>query len=100
MAKLSSVNKNDARREQAMRRKKLRDQLRRLIKKGSDDEREQALVKLHKSKRNDSLCRVINRCRSCGRDHAVLRKFGMCRLCLRETVMKRGDAPGVRKASW
>ena len=28
-----------------------------------------------------------------------LRKFGLCRVCLRELANK-GEVPGVRKASW
>ncbi|MBA3445321.1 MAG: type Z 30S ribosomal protein S14, partial [Gemmatimonadales bacterium] len=30
---------------------------------------------------------------------AVLRKFGLCRICFRELALK-GEIPGVRKASW
>ena len=30
---------------------------------------------------------------------AVLRKFGLCRICFRELAL-RGEIPGVRKASW
>jgi small subunit ribosomal protein S14 len=40
-----------------------------------------------------------NRCRICGRPHAYLRKFGMCRICFRN-LAHRGQIPGVRKASW
>ena len=39
------------------------------------------------------------RCRICGRPHAVLRKYGICRICFRELAY-RGQIPGVRKASW
>ncbi|MDW7676954.1 MAG: type Z 30S ribosomal protein S14 [Bacillota bacterium] len=39
------------------------------------------------------------RCKRCGRPHAVLRKFGICRICFRELAYK-GQIPGVRKASW
>lgn len=39
------------------------------------------------------------RCRRCGRSRAYLRKFGMCRLCVRALV-HRGEIPGVTKASW
>jgi small subunit ribosomal protein S14 len=39
------------------------------------------------------------RCNRCGRPHAVLRKFGICRICFRELAYK-GQIPGVRKASW
>ncbi|NLC88559.1 MAG: type Z 30S ribosomal protein S14 [Clostridiaceae bacterium] len=43
--------------------------------------------------------REHNRCQLCGRPHAYMRKFGVCRLCFRELAYK-GQVPGVRKASW
>jgi small subunit ribosomal protein S14 len=43
--------------------------------------------------------RAHARCKICGRPHATLRKFGICRLCFRELAYK-GQIPGVRKASW
>ena len=43
--------------------------------------------------------REYNRCKICGRPHAYLRKFGICRICFRELAYK-GEIPGVRKASW
>jgi small subunit ribosomal protein S14 len=43
--------------------------------------------------------RGISRCARCGRPRAFYRKFGLCRICLRELANK-GEVPGVRKASW
>jgi small subunit ribosomal protein S14 len=43
--------------------------------------------------------RVHNRCKLCGRPHAYLRKYGICRLCFRELAYK-GQIPGIKKASW
>ncbi|WP_103896586.1 type Z 30S ribosomal protein S14 [Caloramator fervidus] len=43
--------------------------------------------------------RAYTRCRICGRPHAVLRKFGVCRICFRELAYK-GAIPGCKKASW
>ena len=43
--------------------------------------------------------RGYNRCQRCGRPRAYLRKFGMCRICVRELAL-RSELPGVRKASW
>jgi small subunit ribosomal protein S14 len=43
--------------------------------------------------------RSYNRCRRCGRPRAYLRKFGMCRICVRQLAL-RGELPGVVKASW
>ncbi|MCM1315976.1 MAG: type Z 30S ribosomal protein S14, partial [Alistipes senegalensis] len=40
-----------------------------------------------------------NRCKICGRPHAYLRKFGICRICFRE-LAHDGQIPGVKKASW
>ncbi|BAK81774.1 type Z 30S ribosomal protein S14 [Candidatus Arthromitus sp. SFB-rat-Yit] len=43
--------------------------------------------------------RVYTRCNLCGRPHAVLRKFGICRICFRELAYK-GQIPGCTKSSW
>ena len=40
-----------------------------------------------------------NRCQLCGRPHAYIRKYGICRLCFR-VLAHKGQIPGVRKASW
>jgi small subunit ribosomal protein S14 len=39
------------------------------------------------------------RCKLCGRARAVYRKFGVCRICLRN-MASDGLIPGMRKASW
>ncbi len=43
--------------------------------------------------------RGYTRGRKCGRARSVYRKFGLCRICLREMV-HAGEIPGVTKASW
>ncbi len=43
--------------------------------------------------------RTYNRCRRCGRPHAYMRRFGLCRICFRQLALA-GDLPGVTKASW
>ena len=43
--------------------------------------------------------RGYNRCLRCGRARAYYRKFGLCRICLRELAL-RGEIPGLVKASW
>ena len=43
--------------------------------------------------------REYSRCRRCGRPRAVYRKFGLCRICLRE-MAHAGELPGVQKSSW
>ena len=45
------------------------------------------------STRND------NRCRRCGRPRAYLRKFTLCRICLRE-IAHQGQIPGLTQSSW
>jgi small subunit ribosomal protein S14 len=42
---------------------------------------------------------AYNRCKICGRPHAYMRKFGMCRICFRELAYE-GQIPGVTKSSW
>lgn len=43
--------------------------------------------------------RVRNRCKRCGRPRGYYRKFGLCRICLRELALQ-GLIPGLAKASW
>ena len=43
--------------------------------------------------------RAYTRCNRCGRPHSVYRKFGLCRICLRERA-HQGLIPGVTKSSW
>ena len=43
--------------------------------------------------------REYTRCQKCGRPHAVMSKFGLCRICFRELAYK-GQIPGVKKSSW
>lgn len=43
--------------------------------------------------------RIRLRCKLCGRPRAVYRKFGICRICLRN-LASDGLIPGLKKASW
>ena len=43
--------------------------------------------------------RIRRRCRLCGRPRAVYRKFGVCRICLRD-LAHQGVIPGMTKSSW
>jgi len=65
----------------------------------TDEEKWDAQVGLQKLPRDASPCRLRNRCQETGRPHAVLRKFRLSRIKLREAMM-RGDVPGLKKASW
>ena len=40
-----------------------------------------------------------SRCHRCGRSRAYFRKFGLCRICLREAAHE-GYVPGMTKSSW
>jgi small subunit ribosomal protein S14 len=43
--------------------------------------------------------RAYNRCSRCGRPRAYYRRFGVCRICLRE-LAHEGVIPGLTKSSW
>jgi small subunit ribosomal protein S14 len=43
--------------------------------------------------------RAYTRCKICGRARGVYKKFGICRICLRNLANK-GEIPGMRKSSW
>jgi small subunit ribosomal protein S14 len=73
----------------------LRSELR-LKSKAGDDEATAALQELP---RDSSHIRNTRRCNCCGRPRATLRRFGVCRICLRKLAMT-GMIPGVRKSSW
>jgi small subunit ribosomal protein S14 len=53
-----------------------------------------------KAKRTPKIkVRGYTRCQRCGRPRAVLRKFGLCRICVRQ-LAHAGELPGVTKSSW
>ena len=43
--------------------------------------------------------RNYERCKRCGRARSYYRKFGLCRICLRE-LAHQGFIPGMTKSSW
>ncbi len=49
--------------------------------------------------KNHRKAKYSSRCERCGRPHAVISKFKLCRICFRELAYK-GQIPGVKKASW
>ncbi|MGH8534573.1 MAG: 30S ribosomal protein S14 [Gammaproteobacteria bacterium] len=65
----------------------------------SEDDRQQARVKLYLLPRDSSPVRLRNRCRATGRPRGFYRKFGLSRNKLRLAAMD-GDVPGLVKASW
>ncbi len=77
-----------------------RSELKSLIKSSTDyDVIMEAQTKLAKLPVNSNPVRHNTRCQQCGRPHAVYRKFGLCRICLRQQLMT-GNVTGGRKSSW
>ena len=56
-------------------------------------------IKVRASRTPKFKVREYTRCQRCGRPHAVLRKYGICRICFRELAYK-GQIPGIKKSSW
>ncbi len=101
MAKTCMIAREDKRKRLVQNARVRRQKLREVIKNPNTgfDEKVAAVIKLNKSPRNESAIRMRSRCQLCGRPRAVYRKFGLCRIHLREAAM-RGDVPGLVKASW
>jgi len=101
MAKLSIINREQKRsnmvRKYAVKRSELKKKI--IDMSLSDEERQDARLKLNKMPRDASPSRRRNRCALTGRPHGYYRKFGLSRNKLREAAM-RGDIPGLVKASW
>ncbi|MBV1916892.1 MAG: 30S ribosomal protein S14 [Sphingomonadaceae bacterium] len=101
MAKLSSVNKNERRKVLV---KKYANKYARLKAVAADEslddgERLIARLKMAEIPRNANPTRVRNRCATTGRPRGYYRKFGLCRIELRDLANK-GMIPGVTKSSW
>lgn len=101
MAKTSMINRERKRAQMVARYAKKRSELkRRAVNMSlSEEERQEARLKLNKMPRDSSPSRRRNRCALTGRPHGYYRKFGLSRNKLREAAM-RGDIPGLVKASW
>ena len=56
-------------------------------------------MKIKQQRKQKFSTREYTRCNICGRQHSVLRKYGICRICFRELAYK-GQITGVKKASW
>lgn len=56
-------------------------------------------VGLQKLPKNSSPVRIKNRCNITGRSKSYMREFGVSRIQFRE-MARRGELPGVTKASW
>jgi small subunit ribosomal protein S14 len=101
LAKLSSIEKNNRRKDKAARYFKYREELRdkSVDMKLSEEERAEARLKLNKLPKDTSHIRVVNRCLITGRPRGNYRKFGLSRIAFRQLALD-GKLPGVTKASW
>ncbi len=101
MARLAAIEKNNRRKAVSTKFWKLRRELRAkfIDSKLSDQERQDAFLKLQKLPRDTSPARVINRCQLTGRPRGNYQKFGLSRLAFRQLALD-GKLPGVTKSSW
>lgn len=101
MAKLSMINRERKRARMVVKYAARRTELKKTAvdMTVSEEERQEARLKLNKLPRDASPTRKRNRCAITGRPHGFYRKFGLSRNKLREAAM-RGDIPGLVKASW
>ena len=101
MAKLSSINKNEKRKQLVKKYAGRYARLKAIAADESKDDGERliARLKLAEIPRNGNPTRVRNRCELTGRPRAYYRKFGLCRIQLRDLANK-GLIPGVTKSSW
>ena len=101
MAKLSSVNKNERRKQLVNKYAGRYAKLKAIAADTSLDESERLIARLKMAEipRNGNPTRIRNRCELTGRPRAYYRKFRLCRVQLRDLANK-GLIPGVVKSSW
>jgi len=100
VAKKSMLARENKRSKLVAKYRERRNELKVLIKSSEDfDTIMDAQAKLAKLPLNSNPVRHSTRCQQCGRPHAVYRKFGLCRICLRQQLMT-GNVTGGRKSSW
>ncbi len=101
MAKLSSINKNERRKKLVVKYAAKYAKLRAIADDASldDSERLMARLKMAEIPRNGNPTRVRNRCATTGRPRGYYRKFGLCRIELRD-LGNKGMIPGLTKSSW
>ena len=101
MAKKSSVEKNDNRRQLCKEFASRRAALKQIVSNRSlpVDERFAATLKLAALPRNSATIRIRNRCGVSGRARGYYRKLGLSRIALRD-LASMGLIPGMTKSSW
>ncbi|MDO9362888.1 MAG: 30S ribosomal protein S14 [Sphingopyxis sp.] len=101
MAKLSSMNKNERRKQLVKKYAGRYAKLKAIAADTSLDDGERLIARLKMAEipRNGNPTRVRNRCDLTGRPRAYYRKFRLSRIMLRNLANK-GLIPGVVKSSW
>ena len=101
MAKKSSIEKNNRRRQLAKQYAGKRARLKQITENLTlpVEERFAAQIKLAELPRNSSPTRIRNRCELTGRPRGYYRKLRMSRIALRE-LSSQGQIPGMTKSSW
>ena len=101
MAKLSSINKNEKRKQLVKKYAGRYAKLKAIAADTSLDDGERLIARLKMAEvpRNGNPTRIRNRCEMTGRPRAYYRKFRLCRIQLRDLANK-GLIPGVVKSSW
>ena len=101
MAKLSSINKNERRKQLVKKYAGKYAKLKAIANDESLDETERLIARLKMAEipRNGNPTRIRNRCEITGRPRAYYRKFRLARVMLRDLANK-GLIPGVTKSSW
>ncbi len=101
MAKVSTIAKNNKRKDLSEKYAKRRAGLRAVLKdpSASDEDKLKAQFAFQRLPRNSAEVRYRNRCVVTGRSRGYYRKFGLSRISFREMSLQ-GLVPGVRKSSW
>jgi small subunit ribosomal protein S14 len=101
MAKLSSINKNERRKQLVKKYAGKYAKLKAMAKDQSLDETERLIARLKMAElpRNGNPTRIRNRCELTGRSRGYYRKFRLSRIMLRE-MGNKGLIPGLTKSSW
>lgn len=101
MAKTSAINRNAKRARMSARDKEKRLSLKNIIMDRTlpVEDRFEASLKLAELPRNGARTRVRLRCALTGRSRGNYRKFGLCRIALRD-LASEGQIPGMVKSSW
>ncbi|MEC8882577.1 MAG: 30S ribosomal protein S14 [Pseudomonadota bacterium] len=80
-------------------RQELKDIISSVDPKVTTEDKMHAAFKLQKRPLKESKSRYTNRCPHCGRIHGYIRRFGMCRCCVRK-FFYLAVLPGVTASSW